>query len=292
MTQFPDLPLDICCLIVATAVMRDATLGTGSSLSCVSRLVQSWVDPLLFRNLKFGYNKNPKDYLILHLSSQSPRLSRTRPFVWSISFQQDLELGDFQELISLHRNIKFLSFNELPPAGAEALWVPSLTDLSAPFGYWDELEDMHLSGPLFVGIKHLDLHTMSIKSIPEVASHLLQMRSLEAILIGASGWSFEAILEGLKALPPTLNLVVLSVAVWNMKNFWDLSTDTQDLAKGKMDPREVVAIWCHKRDDVPPDFVEMGNSAEIPLWYFCGSQEDTVWDEARAIQARRMTDKN
>ncbi|KAH8809540.1 hypothetical protein DL96DRAFT_1717068 [Flagelloscypha sp. PMI_526] len=282
MTRFLDLPQDVSQLIVTTAVIIDRSRSTGRVMSCVSRDIQFWADPLLFRTLEFNNRKDYKDYLSLQSTSQSSRLARIRPVVWAFAFQKPINLEELRDLLSLHPSIKFLLFEEITP-GAETLHIPTLTQLVTMSG-----SQVQLLGPLFANVTHLNLLTLRAKDIPTFANNLAQMASLQAILFaaGEDGFQPQVVQAALDALPSTLGVIIFGVMVDSMNQFWHLSAITADLATGELDPRVVVAIWCYWYHNVPPGFINMENE-QINLWDIYGSDENTVWSEATAIQTQR-----
>ncbi|KAH8809603.1 hypothetical protein DL96DRAFT_1717123 [Flagelloscypha sp. PMI_526] len=285
MNNFPDLPLDIVGLIATTALKSGAL--SGRALSHVSRSIQILVDPLLFRNMKFNSYQLPKSYI----TSQSERLTRIRPFVWSFEFDNVIALDDFQEIVSLHPNIKFLLFHSIMPSVFKSVPIPSLTHLSAdfhfPFGAWHRRD-----GPLFANLTHLDLRMIMYSSIPNIASDLSQIPSLKAVIVGGGkfrGQSFEDVPRALATLPSTLDLIVIWFSKWKLKSHVDIGTSGERMITGEMDSRVIVSACFRYVWNAPPHCVAMTRSIQYALWDYWRSPGENVWAAARAIQKSRMT---
>ncbi|KAH8810278.1 hypothetical protein DL96DRAFT_1685705 [Flagelloscypha sp. PMI_526] len=283
MDTFPDLSPDIVGLIATTALKHG--IVSGRVLSCVSRYIQTLVDPLLFRNLKFGVHQYPKEYIM----SQSDRIVRIRPFVWSFQFFS-IQLDDFQELVSLHPNIKFLLFDSIISSEFKYVRIPSLTHLSADFHHpWATRRDRE--GPLFASLTHLDLRMFMYDSIPSIASDLSQMTSLKAMIVGGGrfrGQSFEDVPHALARLPSTLDMIVVWFFKWKLKYHADVGASGGRLISGEQDPRVVVAARFSDLYKAPAHCVALPHPVEHALWDYWGSPQKNVWVAANAVQKSRI----
>ncbi|KAH8809605.1 hypothetical protein DL96DRAFT_569966 [Flagelloscypha sp. PMI_526] len=255
------------------------------------------VDPLLFRNLTFELQGDPKRYLALHSTAQSPRLLRIRPYVRSIYFHHWISLEEFSGIVALHPDINFLSFEVVPPHGADDYDLPYVTHFSAAFVDWGS--GISLSGAHFPSLTHLQLEMMDILQLPQIQADLAGMPSLEAVLIGATqsrNFQLERIQKALTALPSNVDLLVCWTDMHGTKIYWGASADSdaERFALGEIDSRVVMATTCSVTEvlAVPPHFVTGMTGKKLCVWEYDGCQEVSVWKRARVIQTRRIEDAN
>ncbi|KAH8818789.1 hypothetical protein DL96DRAFT_1820188 [Flagelloscypha sp. PMI_526] len=208
MGTFGVMPTELVTLIVSLAAA--SCPQTAAKLSLVSRQVQSWSDPHIFRNIVFGDDSWSAEDLDEHFSlaiadDASPRLVRGRSYIRTFSSKQyEKSTGQFCKFISLCPNIFSIAFWDAElPLGITSLSIPTLRRMS-----FQETSGLSLQSPLFKTVTHLDLAGWKFSSLPTLG--VRNMTSLTHLVLSSATIDVSHVEEEvLKGAAPSLRLLIL-----------------------------------------------------------------------------------
>ncbi|KAH8818788.1 hypothetical protein DL96DRAFT_1621944 [Flagelloscypha sp. PMI_526] len=208
MENFSVIPPELLMLIVSFAAA--SCPRTATKLSLVSRQVQSWSDPHIFRNIVIeddcgAPEQLEEDYELVVAEDASPRLLRARTYVRTFSSRQsDTTESQFCKFFSLCPNLFSIAFWEAPlPLDMASLSFPTLRRMA-----FQETKGLSLESLLFKTVTHLDLVGWTFSRLPDLG--VKRMTSLTHLML--SSWSIDTSHdeeELLKGAAPCLRLLIL-----------------------------------------------------------------------------------
>ncbi|KAH8826068.1 hypothetical protein DL96DRAFT_1273945 [Flagelloscypha sp. PMI_526] len=289
--SFQDIPKDLARDIFELAAHPDRLSARATSLSLVSREVQSWTDICLFRNIAFKSTmrtRAERSFLDAIISDdRSPRLEQARKYVRTISSQDQPDPeGLIERFVSVCPLLESIALWHMSPKSQMLnLSISSLRKMT----FYDDMgkDSLHFSlrYPLFHSLTHLDLGGWSYKDWPRIRNAgIREMTSItHLVLSGLSDGSIrvtEIISEMSSHLPPNLHLLFLLLDEGQVEELLMIG------ASFHYDSRVVVAI-----DD--PDFgsfyealgVHVNDGIAWTSW-----TGETKWEESFWCQSNRLRD--
>ncbi|KAH8823754.1 hypothetical protein DL96DRAFT_1615392 [Flagelloscypha sp. PMI_526] len=293
---FPALPLDLAQYIIQIAAHQD--LHSAVSLSSVSKLVQSWSDPSLFRTITL---KRYPHSILSEVSSRnitSIRLIRARKFIRRVSVVDRIPRGHLDRLLSCCPNLSCLgmaidisTFN-----GALIVAPPSLRRI-----YIKPLRAhaQTLNIPFFQNITHLAfIHSSHLEyygHIDALQRAATQLRSLPNVTHFCANILIEQISTFFTVMPdaslgPLANKFQVFLLYVDCREMPILASPWRDLAsKGNLDSRFVALL------NLPRIFLEgMDHSfhdvlvIQEPRRMAGHIEVDKYWSLAEGIVAKRL----
>ncbi|KAG6863864.1 hypothetical protein C0991_002563 [Blastosporella zonata] len=306
---FPRLPLDIERLILECSAYHDKSMAL--KLVGLSRRVQIWIDPILYRHVTLEYPSQAEAFVrTLENSHKNQNFFATQ--VKILCFAYGIDLRDAVKILSACRSVSslasWLELSQLAPDSAHSdleAFAKLLTNgtlqlhrLSMILHDFLCVPDPNFTIPVLQNVTHLDIyqgsdhfHGWSWTGFGHLnhLTHLSFDLSLSAPL--------ETVNEILPHAPPNLRMCIVLLSTRNstlsIKQFCAGNLELENMAAGRVDPRLVVGtnepleeesryggmVVVHLYDDVLKD------------WSFVPDGGDDVWEKAERIIENRTKRK-
>ncbi|KAH8804182.1 hypothetical protein DL96DRAFT_636027 [Flagelloscypha sp. PMI_526] len=277
MKSFQDVPVDIARLIFESAAVSDRS--TACALSCVSREVQFWSDPFLFRNVVIQDEGTVREAMLEFIDnfiSEDPpsRILRARDYVQRFSTKQDNDQENrIPKFIGLCTALESLCLWTLDlTAPFLPINIPSLRKIS--FSSFDK-GPQTFNVPLFHSVTHLEIDSADPISIWKAElSSMSSLTHLVLVLLDQNKIA-TAISTVSCSLPSHLQVLLLVMR----------RTEQSSLEGISYDERIVIGVSL-RSNEVPSEsnsYAEYVYEEDWAAWTGETSEVDTCWAKAELL---------